>query len=133
MTGTKKINALVVSHDERLREIVELYLISEGFDVLAVKNYEAALGHIDRHSPDMIISEQGRSSAEAKKFFRDIQKFRSALDAYKIILCDSCNPENGCEGLEQYADLYFQMPLTKESVDHFLSRVITLWKKTAKA
>jgi DNA-binding response OmpR family regulator len=131
MVSKQKINVLVVSKDEHLWGSIELYLNSKGFEVITATTFEAALEHVGRHHINMIISEHGRSSVEALKFFSEIKKYRTASLAYKIILCNPSAPQNECDGLEHHADLCIQMPLTKESVDQFLLHVTKLWEKKA--
>jgi DNA-binding response OmpR family regulator len=132
MISKKNINVLVVSKDEHLRGSIEMYLYSRGFEVTAVATFEAALEHMVRQHTNMIISEHGRSSVEALKFFSEIEKSATASYAYRIILCNPSAPKNECDGLEHYADLCIQMPLTKEAVDQFLLHVTKLWEKKAK-
>jgi DNA-binding response OmpR family regulator len=123
MVGIKNLKTLLVAKNELLRESVEMYLDSKGFEVFATGSFEAALEHLRQQTSALIISEHGRSSADALAFFRAIKKLRLASQAYKIIVCDSCPPESGCDGLEQYADFCISKPLTKESVDQIVRHI----------
>jgi DNA-binding response OmpR family regulator len=120
MVSIKNLKILLVARNELLRESVKMYLDSKGFEVLATGSFDAALEHLRRQTSDLIISEHGRSSTDALQFFRATQKLRLASEAHKIIVCDSCPPEGGCDGLEQHADFCISKPLTKESVEQMI-------------
>jgi DNA-binding response OmpR family regulator len=121
--------ALLVCRSELLRESVEMYLDSKGFKVWATATYEAALKYLSQHTSDLIISEHGRSSADALKFFREIKKRQLASRSYKVIICDSCNLENEYDGLKQHADFCIPKPLTKKSIDWMFSHLFEFYGK----
>jgi DNA-binding response OmpR family regulator len=119
----KHIKVLLVDRNELLRESVEMYLDSKGFEVLATASPNEALEILRRQTYDLIISEHGRSSVDAITFFKAIKKRQLASQAVKIIFCDSCPPEDGSNGLKQHANFCIPKPLTKESVDAMLLHI----------
>lgn len=124
------MKVLVFCKDEHVRGSVELYLKSKGHEVMVATTFKAALEFLGQHNTDMIISIQERLSPEALDFVKESRKVRTASHAYRIILCDPCAPENECDGLEQYADLCIQRPLTKEAIDQALLNVNKPSEKT---
>jgi DNA-binding response OmpR family regulator len=129
MSQDKRIKVLLVGRDELFGDSMKMYLNSKGFEVWATETFEAGLEHLSRIPSDLIISEHGRSSTEALRFFGELNKLRLAPQAYKIIICDACTPETECDGLKQHADFCIPKPLTREIVDRMVGHVFEFFGK----
>ncbi|MFW6279399.1 MAG: response regulator transcription factor [Bacillota bacterium] len=115
---------LVVDDDDNVREILEMYLKEENYQVLCAKNGEAALEIIADSRPDLIILDIMMPRMDGKEV---LQKIREKKEIPVIFLSAKGEELDRVLGLELGADDYVTKPFSPREV---VARVKTILKRT---
>lgn len=105
----KKKRILVVDDEPNIREVVDLYLRREGFDVEVAVDGEAALEAIERKIPDLIVLDLMMPKAGGLQVTRIL---RDNFDIPIIMLTAKSQEEEKIAGLELGADDYVTKPFS---------------------
>lgn len=105
----KKKRILVVDDEPNIREVVDLYLRREGFDVEVAVDGEAALEAIDRKIPDLIVLDLMMPKVGGLEVTRIL---RDNFDIPIIMLTAKSQEEEKIAGLELGADDYVTKPFS---------------------
>lgn len=104
-----KQRILVVDDEPNIREVVELYLKREGFQVDVAADGEAALAIIDKNPPDLIVLDLMLPKIGGLEITRIL---RDTLKTPIIILTAKREENEKIEGLEMGADDYVTKPFS---------------------
>ncbi len=111
--STKK-RILVVDDEPHIREVVELYLRRDGFEVEAVGDGSAALAAIERQSPDLIVLDL---MLPIMGGFQVTRALRHGAQDIPIIMLTAKNDEaDRIAGLELGADDYLTKPFSPKEL-----------------
>ncbi len=105
----KRQRILVVDDEPNIREVVDLYLRREGFDVEVAADGEAALEAIDRKIPDLIVLDLMMPKVGGLEVTRIL---RDNFDIPIIMLTAKSQEEEKIAGLELGADDYVTKPFS---------------------
>jgi len=100
---------LVVDDEESVRELIELYLTKEGFDVIAAKDGKEALRLNGEHHPDLIVLDLMLPGLDGWEVCKQI---RSASRVPIIMLTARAEEVDRVVGLELGADDYVVKPFS---------------------
>ena len=102
---------LVVDDNAEMVELMRELLISRGYDVVAVRNVEAAEVEVHRHAPDLILSDvimPGRSGYELCRQFKSNPATR--LIPF-VLITGLSDRDNKVKGIEAGADDFLNKPI----------------------
>lgn len=102
-----KQRVLVVDDEVGIRQVVELYLVREGFEVEAVADGAAALQAIERTAPDLVILDVMMPGLDG---FVVTRLARAKRDVPIIMLTSRAEEVDKIVGLELGADDYITKP-----------------------
>ncbi len=68
MSGTRRL--LVVEDDESIRDMMEMVLDSEGYEVVTAADGSAALAYLDHERPDLILLDMKMPGMDGWEFAR---------------------------------------------------------------
>jgi DNA-binding response OmpR family regulator len=112
LTQNKRI--LVVDDEPNIREVVELYLRRDGFEVEVAADGEAALAAIERTIPDLIVLDLMMPVVDGIEVTRALRQ--SDLDIPIIMLTAKGEEADRIRGLELGADDYVTKPFSPKEV-----------------
>ena len=100
---------LVVDDEPRILEVVQKYLVREGFQVETARDGEAALAAFSRHKPDLIVLDLMLPKIDGLEVFRRLR----ADSAIPVIMLTAKGEESDrVVGLELGADDYITKPFS---------------------
>lgn len=112
MSSKKRI--LIVDDEPHIREVVELYLCRDGFEVEAVGDGSAALAAIERQAPDLIVLDL---MLPIMGGFQVTRALRYGAQDIPIIMLTAKNDEaDRIAGLELGADDYLTKPFSPKEL-----------------
>ncbi len=109
-----KKHILVVDDEPHIREVVELYLRRDGFEVEAVGDGAAALAAIDRKAPDLIVLDLMLPRIGGFQVTRALRQ--GAQDIPIIMLTAKSDEADRIAGLELGADDYLTKPFSPKEL-----------------
>lgn len=119
----KKI--LIVDDEEQIRNILRLYLVKEGFEVMEAEDGEEALRLFYEKPFDLIILDVMLPKKDGWSVLREIKKYTSTS---VIMLTARADIEDEVFGFEMGADDYIVKPFNNKVL---LARIKSLLKKKA--
>lgn len=119
----KKI--LIVDDEEQIRNILRLYLVKEGFEVMEAEDGEEALRLFYEKPFDLIILDVMLPKKDGWSVLREIKKYTSTS---VIMLTARADTEDEIFGFEMGADDYIVKPFNNKVL---LARIKSLLKKKA--
>lgn len=112
MIQNKRI--LVVDDEPNIREVVELYLRRDGFEVEVAADGEAALVALERKIPDLIVLDLMMPVVDGIEVTRALRQ--SELDIPIIMLTAKGEEADRIQGLELGADDYVTKPFSPKEL-----------------
>ena len=122
---TQKIRILVVDDEPNIREVVELYLRREGYDVEVRGDGAAALQAIERKAPDLIVLDLMLPELDGTKLARILRN--SGQDIPIIMLTAKGEESDRIAGFEVGADDYVTKPFSPKEL---VARVKAVLRRT---
>ena len=110
----KKTRILVVDDEPNIREVVELYLRREGFEVEVAADGESALEAIERKIPDLIVLDLMIPGVDGLQVTRALRQ--GEVDLPIIMLTAKGNEADKIVGLELGADDYVTKPFSPKEL-----------------
>jgi DNA-binding response OmpR family regulator len=111
---TQKKRILVVDDEPNIREVLELYLRRDSFEVEIAADGEAALAAIERKIPDLIVLDLMMPVVDGIEVTRALR--HSELDIPIIMLTAKGEEADRIRGLELGADDYVTKPFSPKEV-----------------
>ncbi len=111
---SQRTRILVVDDEPNIREVVELYLRREGFEVEAVADGAAALVAIERKQPDLIVLDLMLPVMGGIQVTRALRQ--SDYDLPIIMLTAKGEEDDKISGLELGADDYITKPFSPKEL-----------------
>ncbi len=111
---TQKLRILVVDDEPNIREVVELYLRREGYDVQVTGDGAAALELIDQNQPDLIVLDLMLPVLGGIQLTRILRE--SHYDIPIIMLTAKGEEQDRIAGLELGADDYVTKPFSPKEL-----------------
>ncbi|AEG93321.1 hybrid sensor histidine kinase/response regulator [Ramlibacter tataouinensis] len=109
------VDVLVVEDDREAGEMMSIVLADRGAEVRLAADYSSAVAQLDRHRPDMLISDIGLPGRDGYELARHVrqQEAHSAGDPYLplIALTAFARPQDQRKALEAGFDLHLAKPL----------------------
>jgi DNA-binding response OmpR family regulator len=109
-----KQRILVVDDEPNIREVVELYLRREGFEVEVTPDGAAALAAIEREIPDLIVLDLMLPAVDGLRITRILRQ--SDYDVPIIMLTAKGDEADRITGLEYGADDYVTKPFSPKEL-----------------
>jgi DNA-binding response OmpR family regulator len=119
-----KIRILVVDDEQKILNVIEAYLIKEGFDVLTAKDGEEALNIFENELIHLIILDLMLPKMSGEKV---CNKIRATSPVPIIMLTAKTEEDNKIDGLAIGADDYITKPFSNREL---VSRVKALIRRT---
>ncbi|MDX1520160.1 MAG: response regulator transcription factor [Anaerolineae bacterium] len=110
----QKVRILVVDDEPNIREVVELYLRREGFEVEVAADGAAALAAIERKIPDLIVLDLMLPLVGGIQVTRALRQ--GDIDIPIIMLTAKGNESDRIAGLELGADDYVTKPFSPKEL-----------------
>jgi DNA-binding response OmpR family regulator len=110
----QKLRILVVDDEPNIREVVELYLRREGYEVEVVGDGSAALQAIERKIPDLIVLDLMLPFLSGTQLTRTLREGR--YDIPIIMLTAKDDESDRVAGLELGADDYVTKPFSPKEL-----------------
>jgi len=123
---TQKKRILVVDDEPNIREVVELYLRRDGFEVEVAADGEAALAAIERTIPDLMVLDLMMPVVDGIEVTRALRQ--GDLDIPIIMLTAKGEEEDRIRGLELGADDYVTKPFSPKEL---VARVKTVLRRAS--
>jgi DNA-binding response OmpR family regulator len=123
---TLKQRILVVDDEPNIREVVELYLQREGFEVETTADGAAALAAIERKAPDLIVLDLMLPVLGGLQLTRALRE--SKYDVPIIMLTAKGDEADKIAGLELGADDYVTKPFSPKEL---VARVKTVLRRAS--
>jgi DNA-binding response OmpR family regulator len=118
-------HVLVVDDDPIVRDVLERYLVREGFEVTWAPDGKAALSAVDRNRPDLILLDLMMPAMDGFEVFR---RLRAAREETAVIMLTARGQETErIVGLESGADDYVAKPFSPREV---IARVRAVLRRT---
>lgn len=111
---TQKTRILVVDDEPNIREVVELYLRRDGFEVEVAADGQAALAAIERKIPDLLVLDLMMPVVDGLQVTRTLRQSR--LDIPIIMLTAKGEEPDKITGLEMGADDYVTKPFSPKEL-----------------
>jgi DNA-binding response OmpR family regulator len=111
---SQKTRILVVDDEPNIREVVELYLRREGFEVEVTADGAAALTAIERKAPDLIVLDLMMPAVDGLQITRILRQ--SDYDIPIIMLTAKGEEADRIAGLELGADDYVTKPFSPKEL-----------------
>lgn len=100
---------LVVDDEPRILEVVQKYLVREGFQVLTARDGEAALVNLNSQEPDLVVLDLMLPKIDGLEVFR---RLRAKSSVPVIMLTAKGEETDRVVGLEMGADDYITKPFS---------------------
>jgi DNA-binding response OmpR family regulator len=126
-SGDEAKTILVVDDEPQIVEIVERYLLDEGFHVLRAYDGAAAVSAFDSGKPDLVILDLNMPVMRGLEAFREI---RNRSEVPVIMLTSRSDEVDRIVGLELGADDYITKPFSPREV---VARVKTVLRRVGDA
>lgn len=117
---------LVIDHDEKLREDLRVFLLSEKYDVLTADDSLTGLHQTLIHLPDLIVCDVTMPWIDGYDFYKTLQKNKSTSDIPVIFLTPKGDHKKARIGMDLGADDYIPKPF---EFDDLLVSIKTRFRK----
>jgi DNA-binding response OmpR family regulator len=121
---------LIIDDQPSIRELVELYLVADGFRVVAARNGREGLFVARQEQPDLILLDVMMPDMDGYSFLKEHRKER---DTPIIILTARGEDTDRVLGLEMGADDYVTKPFNPRELVARVRAVIRRMNRTAEA
>jgi len=108
---SKNMKILVVDDESNILDVVELYLLREGYKVLRAADGSTALNLYAQHKPDLVILDVMLPQMDGLEVLRRI-RMQGSSAAPVIMLTAKTQEEDKLTGLEDGADDYITKPFS---------------------
>ena len=112
---------LVVDDEERILEILKLYLENQNFDVYTASSGQEALEVLEKTEVDIIVSDLMMPNIDGTQLCKIVKNEEKYKNPYFIMLTAKTNIDSKIEGLKIGADDYITKPFNVKEV---IARVI---------
>ncbi|MBM7583864.1 DNA-binding response OmpR family regulator [Bacillus pakistanensis] len=120
------ISVLIIDDDINIREIMKVYLIKEGYDVIEAGDGIEALSLLDKQKPDLLIIDIMMPYLDGFSFIKEAKKMS---DIPSIFVSAKGDDEDKIRGLKLGSDDYLVKPFHPEEL---LARVEAVLRRTNK-
>ncbi|MCP3740914.1 response regulator transcription factor [Rossellomorea sp. BNER] len=120
------ISVLIIDDDINIREIMKIYLIKEGYDVIEANDGIEALSLLDKQKPDLLIIDIMMPYMDGFSFIKEAKKM---YDVPSIFVSAKGDDEDKIRGLKLGSDDYLVKPFHPEE---FMARVEAVLRRTIK-
>jgi len=118
----KSASILVVEDEEKMRELLQKILLTEGYLVQTASNGSAALSMIEEHSFDIVLTDvkmPGLGGIELLKAVRGISK-----ETYVIIMTAFGTIDSAVEAMKQGAYDYISKPFKMDEIRILMNKIL---------
>ena len=112
----EKIKVLVVDDEQRILEILQLYLRNQDFEVYTASCGQEALDILEEHEVDVIVSDLMMPNIDGTQLCRIVKSEEKYNNPYFIMLTAKTNIDSKIEGLKIGADDYITKPFNVKEV-----------------
>ena len=123
-------HVLVVDDDPIVREVLQRYLLREGFEVTAAADGAAALSAVHESGPDLVLLDLMLPRVDGLEVFRRLRADAETADTAVIMLTAKGSETDRIVGLESGADDYVSKPFSPREV---VARVRAVLRRTTEA
>jgi len=102
---------LVVDDNAEMVELMRELLVSRGYDVVAVRNVEAAEVEVHRHVPDLILSDVIMPGRSGYELCRQLKSNPGTRLIPFVLITGLSDRENKVKGIEAGADDFLNKPI----------------------
>jgi len=102
---------LVVDDNAEMVELMRELLVSRGYDVVAVRNVEAAEVEVHRHTPDLILSDVIMPGRSGYELCRQLKSNPTTRLIPFVLITGLSDRENKVKGIEAGADDFLNKPI----------------------
>jgi len=102
---------LVVDDNAEMVELMRELLVSRGYDVVAVRNVEAAEVEVHRHNPDLILSDVIMPGRSGYELCRQLKSNPTTRLIPFVLITGLSDRENKVKGIEAGADDFLNKPI----------------------
>lgn len=127
---TASIRVLVVDDDPGVRELLEDYLVDQGFEALAVDSAAAARAKLDATPPNVVLLDVGLPGEDGLSLARFI---RERYDTAIIMVSGAGETVDRIVGLEVGADDYLAKPFDLRELRARIKSVLRRYQRAAGA
>lgn len=122
--GKVKTSVLVVDDEQKVLDVIQPYLIQEGFDVITAKTGKKALQAVAENNPHIVVLDWMLPEKSGLEVCRDIRKKSNVAI---IMLTAKTEEMDRVQGLEVGADDYMTKPF---SLRELSARIRTVLRRT---
>ena len=115
---------LLVDDDAPIRRMLERTLVAEGYDVAAVADGGAALAHVERSLPDLLVLDVAMPGVDGLSVTRRLRARRLAVPILLLTARDAL--EERVAGLDAGADDYLVKPF---EIEELMARVRAMLRR----
>jgi len=126
LTGNDKPVVLIVEDDQALRSFISESLLNEGYHPIKAQNGKEGLEQLQKHSPDIVISDVMMPEMDGFELCRKIKTDINYSHIPVILLTAKTNTEAEIEGLENGADAYISKPFKWKQVSLMTKNLLDL-------
>jgi len=119
-----KATILIVDDEEDIRELVELYLVREGFDTLMCETGEEALELVHKESPDLVVLDLMLPGIDGLAVCRKLKANRKTEAIPILMLTAKAEDADIVAGLELGADDYVTKPFSGKVLAARVRRIL---------
>jgi len=110
----QQINILVVDDEKEIAELVEIYLVSDGYKVFKAYNAEEGLQILSQEEIHLVLLDVMMPKLNGYQVARQLRKEKNGLPI--LMLTAKSQLEDRIEGLEGGADYYLTKPFDKREL-----------------
>ncbi|MBI4772756.1 MAG: sigma-54-dependent Fis family transcriptional regulator [Deltaproteobacteria bacterium] len=122
---------LVVDDDQSMRELLEILLLQEGYDVDCAHGGGEAISKIEKSPYDVIVSDIRMQKVDGLEVLRRAKKVHP--DVGVVMISAYASPETAVEAMREGAYDYFPKPFNTERLKEVIAHIIRERKETVPA
>lgn len=121
---TQKRLALVVEDDPTLQRSVASHLEDDGFEVLAVANYDSAVRRLQERKPAVVLVDLGLPSESGYELCEHIRKQKTLLSVPILVMSERYFPEDMAHAEEAGANAFLKKPFTMKQLSKYVAALL---------
>jgi DNA-binding response OmpR family regulator len=116
--------ALVVEDDPTLQRSVASHLEEDGFEVLAVANYDSAIRRLRERKPAVVLVDLGLPSESGYELCEHIRKQKPLLSVPILVMSERYFPEDMAHAEEAGANAFLKKPFTMKQLSKYVAALL---------
>jgi len=122
---------LVVDDDQSMRELLEILLLQEGYDVDCAHGGGEAISKLEKSTYDVVVSDIRMQKIDGLEVLRRAKKVHP--DVGVVMISAYASPETAVEAMREGAYDYFPKPFNTERLKEVIAHIIRERKETVAA